>query len=64
MEPEHRLHDHVQRGREVVAPPDVRELVREDRLDLRVAQALADPARPQQHRPQDAEDAGLEGGVR
>ena len=64
MKPEHRLHDHVQRRGEIVATANVRELVREDRFDLLVAQTLADAARPQQDRPQDAEDARLERGAR
>ena len=50
----------MQRRREIVAAADVRDLVRENRFDLLVAQALRDAARPQQHRAQNAEHAWLE----
>jgi hypothetical protein len=36
VEPEHGLHDHVERRRQVVASPDVRKLVGKDRFDVRV----------------------------
>ena len=61
MEPAGRLHEHVQRGDEVVAAAHVDDLVRDNRVDLLAAQTRLDAVRPQQDGAHDAEDAGLEG---
>ena len=64
MEPEQRLDDHVDRRGQIVAAADMRDFVRENRLDLVFAQLFGDRFRPHENRPQNAEDAGLERGVR
>ena len=63
MEPEDGLDDHVHRGREVVAPVNVRQFVRQHRSHLRIVQPQVDLARPQQHRAQNAEDTRFQRGV-
>src|SRR5439155_689888 len=61
MEPEDRFDDCLNRCGQIVAPPDVRDFVREDRGALIVGQMRADGRRPQQYWTHDAEDARLEG---
>src|SRR5687767_8991220 len=59
MKPEHRLHDHVDRGCEVVTPADVAELVLEDGLQLLVTQLRGDLFWQQQHGAANSDDAGF-----
>ena len=60
MEPEQRFDDHVECRCQIVAPPNVMQLVRDDRVELVGAERRFEADRHEQHGPPDADDAGLE----
>jgi hypothetical protein len=51
VKPEDRFDSHVHRGREVVLPPDVAQLMNDDGLELGRREVLLDPLRHQQDGP-------------
>ena len=62
VEPEQRLHQHMQRGGEVVAAAQVAAFVRHDGLDLGPGQMLEQRRGNQQHRTPDAHQSRLQHG--
>ncbi len=54
MKPKHRLDRHMDRGGEIVAAPEVAELVRHDGFHLPRREAIRNPVGQQQNRPENA----------
>ena len=59
MEPEKRFHKGMNRGGQIVVAAHVFYLVRHDRFDLRFIKTVAEPLRPEQNGPKDAENPRL-----
>ena len=62
MEPEDGFHRHVDGRGQIVAAAGVAQLVRQNRLQFRVLQAIPDAGRKPKDRAEDAEDAGFQFG--
>ncbi len=59
MEPEQRLHEHVQRASEVVTPGQVLRLVGQKGVDTRLFEMFEERVRNQENRPPEADEARL-----